>query len=64
MLGVDQSALAYDINIGKNGNLLGLQFTDEFKQSLAESSKESYDNLERAITEGVKEGIAQLMEVK
>ena len=64
MLGVDQSALAYDINIGENGNLLGLQFTDEFKQSLAESSKESYDNLERAITEGVKEGIAQLMEVK
>lgn len=64
MLGVDQSAWKYDQNVMANGNLIGWEFTDEFKQTLAESSKESYDNLERAITEGVKQGIGQLMEVK
>ena len=64
MLGVDQSAWSYDKFVNERGNLLGIDFSEEFKQTLAESSKESYDNLEKAITEGVRQGIGQLMEVK
>lgn len=63
-LGVDQAAWAYDQSLEAQGNLLGYSFTQEFKDTMLEASKQSYDNLAKAIQDGVSRGIGELMEAK
>lgn len=63
-LAVDQAALAYDQFNAANGNVLGYEFTQQFKDTLTQTSIESYNNIEKAIKQGVAEGIGLLMAVK
>ena len=63
-LAADTAAMNYDQFVGAKGNLLGIEFTQQFKDTLAQTSKESYDSIARAVKDGVAEGIGLLMEVK
>lgn len=63
-LATDQAALNYDQFMMQNGDRLGIQFTQQFKDTLTQTSKDSYDNLAKAVKDGVAEGIGLLMEVK
>lgn len=78
-LGVDQAASAYDQFTATNGNVLGYEFTKQFRDTLnqtaidsytdieravKETSLDGYNNIERAVKQGVAEGIGLLLEVK
>ncbi len=63
-LGIDKAAFNYDQTLAENGNMLGINFTDEFKQALFDSSEKSAMALVDAVSKGVKEGIGELLEVK
>ena len=63
-LGIDKAAFSYDQTLMENGNVLGIKFTDEFKQAIFDSSEKSAMALVDAVSKGVKEGIGELLEVK
>lgn len=63
-LATDTAAFNYDQFVAQNGNILGYEFTQQFKDTLTQTSKESYDSIARAVKDGVAEGIGLLMEVK
>ncbi len=63
-LATDTAAWNYDQSVAANGNLLGFEFSQQFKDTLTQTSKESYDSIAKAVKDGVAEGIGLLMEVK
>lgn len=63
-LGIDKAAFNYDQTLMENGNTLNIDFTDQFKQALFDSSEKSAMALVDAVSKGVKEGIGELLEVK
>lgn len=63
-LAVDQAAFAYDQAVAMNGERLNFGFTEEFRKTFEQNSRESEEALVRAITEGVSSGIGLLLEVK
>lgn len=63
-LAIDQAAFAYDQAVAMNGERLNFEFTEEFRKTFEQTSRESEEALVRAIKEGVSDGIGLLLEVK
>lgn len=63
-LDIDRAALNYDNTVMENGNRLGIQFNDAYLNQLNQNSTQSYDDLVKAVSDGISEGIGLLLETK
>ena len=63
-LDIDRAALNYDNTVMENGNRLGIQFNDAYLNQLNQNSTQSYDDLVKAISDGISEGVGLLLEAK